>query len=152
MHFVKCHRKLEFAAFTFTFICHYAASRHSRPLRPTPVLPLTAVRTCKDENVQRWEERMEKKNWDRGLLLIAQLSQHRCTRLHAISSTTSPSKLQRNPGNLTMSWDRVPKHGAEGGRGGEKWAAWNPVIYFFSLSPVKALLLVSYLLNPLIVI
>lgn len=48
-----CHRNLEFAALTFTFICHYAASRHSRPLAPTPVLPPTAVRTCKDENVQR---------------------------------------------------------------------------------------------------
>lgn len=49
-----------------------------------------------------------------GLLLIAQPSQRRCTRLHTISSTTSPSELYQNPGNLTMSWDRVPKHGAEG--------------------------------------
>lgn len=78
-----------------------------------------------------------------GLLLIAQLSQQRCTRLHAISSTTSPSKLRQNPGNLTMSWDRVPKHGAEGGReegmggcgeGGEKSEQLGTLSYFFSLS------------------
>lgn len=98
----------------------------------------------KDER-QGWKKKIE----TGGLLLIAQLSQQRCTRLHAISSTTSPSKLHRNPGNLTMSWDRVPKHGAEGG-GGEKVSSLEPCHFF--LSPVKALLLVSYLLNPLIVI
>lgn len=53
-----------------------------------------------------------------------------------------------------MSWDRVPKHGAEGGEvgggGGEKVSSLEPCHFF--LSPVKALLLVSYLLNPLIVI
>lgn len=87
-----------------------------------------------------------------GLLLIAQLSQQRCTRLHAISSTTSPSKLHRNPGNLTMSWDRVPKHGAEGGGWGGRKSEQLGTLSFFFLSPVKALLLVSYLLNPLIVI
>lgn len=87
-----------------------------------------------------------------GLLLIAQLSRQRCTRLHAISSTTSPSKLQRNPGNLTMSWDRVPKHGAEGGRVGGRGSEQLGTLSYFFFSPAKALLLVSYLLNPLIVI
>lgn len=81
----------------------------------------------------------------RGLLLIAQLSQQCCTRSHAISSSTSPSKLHRNPRNLTMSWDRVPKHGTEK----KKSEQLGTLSFFFS---VKALLLVSYLLNPLIVI
>lgn len=78
---------------------------------------------------------MEKKIETGGLLLIAQLSQQCCTRLHAISFTTSPSKLQRNPGNLTMSWDRVPKHGAEGGRGRERGGEQlGTLSYFFFLS------------------
>lgn len=81
----------------------------------------------KDER-QGWKKKIE----TGGLLLIAQLSQQRCTRLHAISSTTSPSKLHRNPGNLTMSWDRVPKHGAEGG-GGRKSEQLG-TLSFFSLS------------------
>lgn len=130
-------------------------SADRRPLTPTPVLPpsnqmipgtlslpLTVVRTCKDEGVRRWEAGMEKGR--RGLLLIAQLSQQCCTHSHAISSSTSPSKLYRNPRNLTMSWDRVPKHGTEK----KKVSSLEPC-HFFS---VKALLLVSYLLNPLIVI
>lgn len=86
----------------------------------------------------------ERQGWKKietgGLLLIAQLSQQRCTRLHAISSTTSPSKLQRNPGNLTMSWDRVPKHGAdgggEGGRGGSEQL--GTLSYFFLSSESAA--------------
>lgn len=87
---------------------------------------------------------MKKKIKTGGLLLIAQLSQQRCTRLHAISSTTSPSKLQRNPGNLTMSWDRVPKHGAEGkgGWGGRKVSSLEPCHIFFlsSESPASGIL------------
>lgn len=74
----------------------------------------------------------EEKKETKGLLLIAQLSQLRCTRLHAISYTTSPSKLHQNPGNLTMSRDRVPKHGAEGE---EKKSEQLGTLSFFFSSP-----------------
>lgn len=123
-----------------------------RPLTPTPVLPpsnqlmpgtlslpLTVVRTCKDEGVQRWETRMEKGR--QGLLLIAQLSQQCCTRSHAISSSTSPSKLHRNPRNLTMSWDRVPKHGTEK----KKVSSLEPSHFFFLWKPCCWYLICSIL-------
>ena len=74
-----------------------------------------------------------------GLLLIAQVSTLALTHLRFIPS---PHKLSQNPRNLTMSCHHVPKHGTE-----KKVSSLEPCHF-----SVKALLLVSYLLNPLIVI
>lgn len=118
-------------------------------------LPVTVVRTSMDQGLQRWEpdERERERGGggrQRHCSLIAQLSTQPAT-LHLLTCHLSfphHANWVKTPRNVTMGCHHVPKQGKEKRK---KWAAWNPVIFFF-FPPVQAPPLVSYLLNPLIVI
>lgn len=139
-------RRCNSLAFSFSFSLAFSRKIHVNPQFNT----CSSVPKPPDSFLQ-WTRKwllyehawIEEERKRRGSLLISLNRQQCCTYSLAIYSPPTPSKLSQNPRNLTMSCRHVPKHGRE-----KRVSSLEPCHFVY----VQALLLVSYLLNPLIVI